>query len=226
MQGDTANLNPQFEKKTDIIIERIEELINNFKYREGPDLYFYRKTIGLRRAKNINELFDDSEDRFIELLYATLVSWDMNSRGAKMAYFDEFKQSILGCSSRFSELSTYVLDKLAEEEFRNVKKLLSGIYSNLNLMKTSGRLVSNSKVMHFILPDLVMPMDREHTLKFFFGNTGESPSKFLDIMDCAYHIARKVDLRSYLDTKWHQSIAKVIDSAIISFMNPKYNIRK
>ena len=27
-----------------------------------------------------------------ELLYATLVSWDMNCRGAKMKYFNEFKK--------------------------------------------------------------------------------------------------------------------------------------
>lgn len=67
--------------------------------------------------KTIDELFDDDEDRFIELLYATLVSWDMNSRGAKMEYFDGFKQSILSCGTRFSELSTLVLDKLSEEEF-------------------------------------------------------------------------------------------------------------
>jgi len=91
-------------------------------------------------------------------------------------------------------------------------------------MKTSGRLVSNSKVMHFVLPDLVMPMDRENTLRFFFGNTGESPSRFLDIMDCSYHVARKIDLRRFLDKKWNQSITKVVDNAIISAMNSKYNI--
>jgi hypothetical protein len=217
---------PRLEKKVGTLIGSISGLINNFAYREGPDLYFYRKTIRVRRAKNLIELLDDSEDRFIELLYATLVSWDMNSRGAKMAYFDEFKQSILGCKSRFAKLSTHVLDELSYEEFGSVKELLSSIYSDLNLMKTDGRLVSNSKIMHFILPDLVMPMDRENTLRFFFGNTGESPSKFMDIMDCAYHIARKVDLRRFLDTKWNQSIAKVIDNAIMSFMNRKYNIQK
>jgi hypothetical protein len=219
-------MNPKFEKSVERLIVNIPELIGNFRYREGPDLYFYRRTIGLRRAKNIDELLDDDEDRFIELLYATLVSWDMNSRGAKMEYFDAFKQSILGCKARFSELSTHVLDKLSEEEFGNAKRLLSVVYSNLNLMKTSGRLVSNSKVMHFILPDLVMPMDRENTLRFFFGNKGESPSKFLDIMECTYRIALRVDLRKFLNTEWNQSITKVIDNAIISSMNSKYNIRK
>jgi hypothetical protein len=219
-------MNLQLEERILKLIQNIDELMGRFKYREGPDLYFYRKTIDTRRKKGIEELFDDSEDRFVELLYATLVSWDMNSRGAKMEYFDEFKQSALSCRRRFSDLSAHVLDKLSDDEFQNTKRLLSDLYSSLNLMKTSGRLVSNSKIMHFILPDLVMPMDREHTLKFFFDNTGESQSRFLKIMDCAYKVSREVDLRRFLDRTWNQSITKVIDNAIISYMDSKYNIQK
>jgi hypothetical protein len=103
---------------------------------------------------------------------------------------------------------------------------MSEVYGDLNLMETGGRLVSNSKTMHFMLPDLVMPMDRQNTLNFFYGNTGESPEKFMDIMDCAYQVAQRSDLRRYLDKKWNQSIPKVIDNAIISRMDAKYNIRR
>jgi hypothetical protein len=218
-------MDSRLEQKIKELIESMPKLLKNFKYREGPDLYFYKRTTSLRREKPLAELFDDEEDRYIELIYATLVSWDMNSRGAKMKYFDEFKSSILYNKKRFLELSTYILDGLQEKEFEEAKRLCEIIYSNLDVMKSSGKLVSNSKTMHFILPDLIMPMDRQNTLNFFFGNTGESKHKFLKILECSYDIAKKVNLRQFLDNKWNQSITKAIDNAIISHMSPKYAIR-
>ena len=73
---------------------RISEI--NQRYRTGPDLYFYKRVIHLRgRSINIESFLQ--ENYHIEILYATLVSWDMNSRAAKMKYFDEFKSNILLC---------------------------------------------------------------------------------------------------------------------------------
>lgn len=218
-------MRPKFEQKIRKVINNMPELIRNFRYREGPDLYFYQRTISLRREKSLVDLFDLETDRYLELIYATLVSWDMNTRGAKMEYFDQFKSSILHNEEGFLDLSTSILDDLSEKEVGEVKKLCGMIYSDLHVMKSSGKLVSNSKTMHFMLPDLVMPMDGQNTLNFFFGNTSESKTKFLDILECSYHIARKVDLRQFLDKEWNLSITKVIDNAIISYMSPKYNIQ-
>ena len=68
-----------------------------------------------------------------------------------------------------------------------------------------------------------MPMDRQNTLRFFFGNTNESESYFLKIFGYSYEIAKKIDLRQFLDKTWNLSVPKVIDNAIISKMSPKYN---
>lgn len=86
---------PKLERRIKYLFENLPELIRNFQYRKGPDLYFYQKTIALRRRNLLVELFDDKTDRFLELIYATLASWNMNTRGAKMKYFDGFKSSIL-----------------------------------------------------------------------------------------------------------------------------------
>ena len=90
-------------------------------------------------------------------------------------------------------------------------------------MKSGAKLISNSKVMHYILPDLVMPMDGQNTLEFFFGNQNETKDKFLTILTCSREISQKTNLTEFLDNGWHQSIPKVIDNAILSFENPKYN---
>jgi len=96
----------------------------------------------------------------------------------------------------------------------------------MHVMKSSGKLVSNSKTMHFIIPDLVMPMDPQNTLNFFFRNTGESKSRFLTVFERSYQIAKAIDLGPFLDEEWNLSKPKVIDNAIISYMSPKYNIER
>jgi len=83
------------------IKNRISEI--NKRYRTGPDLYFYKKIFQLRsEAANIDSFL--ISDYNIEMLYATLVAWDMNSRGAKMKYFDDFKKNILSCLSHLKEI--------------------------------------------------------------------------------------------------------------------------
>ena len=212
------------QKKINELVGKIPELIKNFDYRKGPDLYFYKKTMELRRNKRLSELFTEP-DRYLELIYATLVAWNMNSRGAKMKYFDEFKSSILDNKERFWQMSSYRIETLPSGAFGEVKTLCGEIYDNMHVMVSGGRLVSNSKVMHFILPDLVMPMDRQNTLNFFFGNTNESKSNFVKILSYSHEIAQRIDLSQFLDDEWNLSIPKVIDNAIISQVNLKYNKR-
>lgn len=220
-QGSCRFVNPKFEKKIRFLIEHIPELIQKLKWEKGPGLYFYQRTLALRRGKPLNELFDDRGDRYVELIYATLASWNMNSRAARMKYFDQFKSSILDSRSDFLDLSEQALDTLTEEEFTDIKSDLVKIYSKLDLMNSGGRLVANSKTMHFILPDLVMPIDRENTLKFFFGYTTESETMFPKILECSYRVTRKLNLRKLLDKEWNLNITKVIDNAIIEARRQK-----
>jgi len=210
------------EKKIDELVRRIPELIRNFDYRKGPDLYFYKRIMKMRRSRHLNELLGEP-DGYLELIYATLVAWDTNSHGAKMKYFDEFRSSILENKERFLQLSSIRLESLPTGAFGEAKMICGEIYDNMHLMISRGRLVSNSKVMHFLLPDLVMPMDRQNTLNFFFGNTNESKSNFMKILTCSYDIAKRIDLSHFLDNEWNQSIPKIIDNAIISRESPKYN---
>ena len=212
------------DKKIDELVRRIPELIKNFDYRKGPDLYFYKRCIGVRRTKHLSELLEEP-DGYLELIYATLVAWDMNSRGAKMKYFDDFRSSILENKERFLQLSTLRLETLSAGAFGEAKMICSEIYDNMHLMISGGRLVSNSKTMHFLLPDLIMPMDRQNTLNFFFGYTNESKSNFMKVLTCSYEIAKRIDLSPFLDSEWNQSIPKIIDNAIISSESPKYNKR-
>ena len=204
------------EKKADNIIKTIRERIGtiNQLYRSGPDLYFYKRILFLRNnSQDISSFLKN--DYHLEIAYATLVSWDMNSRGAKMKYFDDFKSNILSCLKHFVELDKIKQIRNNDDEL-NLTTLLWAIYRKLNLMKTGGCLVSNSKLLHFLFPSLLMPMDRQNTLQFFYGNTGESETKYFEILELSNEIMRSpLDWNSYLDIGWNSTIPKIIDNAII-----------
>lgn len=202
------------DEKIDSICQVIKTRISdiNISYRKGPDLYFYRRVFALRQTSSITEFLSNNYN--VEILYATLVSWDMNSRAAKMKYFDEFKKSLHENIDNFKEI-----DSIYPNGYDNKTELiekLGNIYDNLSLMNTSCRLVSNSKVLHFLFPKLLMPMDGSNTLEYFYNNTGESKKKYLEIMEiCIEIMQRPYDWTMHLDDIWNTTIPKMIDNAVI-----------
>jgi len=207
----------KFRAIRDILFKQEDLVAFNKRYRQGPDLYFYKRVIDINnKSKSIEDFLGN--DYHIELLYATLVSWDMNSRGAKMEYFDKFKKSIL-----MQKDSLKLLWKKKIAAVTDVEKTLNTvaeIYDNLHLMKTGGRLVSNSKVLHYILPDLLMPMDRQNTLVYFYKYTTESRQKYLNIIRGSFEMVNDIgrDAEYYLDAEWNRTIPKTIDNAILMKM--------
>jgi len=211
-------------EKINILVSESSELIKKFNewgYRKGPDLYFYKKLMTLVKNKRIEELIDDAN--FIEVVYATLTSFDMNARGAKIKYFDEFYENITNCKDQFVELAEFKLESLSEKELEIVKNKLSKLFEKLDIMISKGKIVSRSKLMHFLLPKLVMPIDRQNTLRFFYGSMEEvKPQlKFLEIFEVSWNVAKRVNLSTFLDDNWNQTIPKVIDNMIIAKMSLK-----
>jgi len=207
----------RMESKIKDIVENLPSWINRFKqdgYRGGQSLYFYQKVVEQRREKPLDVLLVKG-GLFIERMYATLASWDMNTRSARMKDFDDFEHSLLNNKKQLSSLASFQIDTIPGEAAAGVKRSLGDLYDELELMKSGGRLVANSKALHFLLPNLVMPMDRNNILRFFFNNTTESKNKFLKIFDCTCEVAKRVDLKSYFDHRWNLTITKVIDNAII-----------
>lgn len=206
----------KFQAIVDTMSTRIQEI--NERYRKGPSLYFYKRITALRRQHNsIESLLSD--DYALEILYATLVSWDMNSRGAKMKYFDDFKNSLLSAKRELFELENCVLT-FNPNSAQRILICLRQAFSELTLMETGGRLVSNSKCLHFLFPSVCMPMDRTNTLKYLYGNTNESENKYVEITEFSFEVMRATNnCRQFVDELWNTSIPKMIDNSIILLMN-------
>lgn len=207
-----SNRRRTLEAVTEIITSKIAQI--NVAYRGGPSFYFYHRILDLRRQQRTVGAFLAS-NTCIEILYATLVSWDMNGRGAVMKDYDDFRNNLQGNVDYFQAVET-VADGFTWENRLPVVHALSNLYDRLSLMQTNGRLVSNSKVLHFVFPTLCPPMDKTSTLKKLYGHTAESKNKFLEVLEFSYDTISGIrNPQQYLDNQWNTSEAKLVDNAII-----------
>jgi hypothetical protein len=184
------------------------------EFEAGPVLYFYERALDLRRQNPSVSSFLAS-DTCIEIIYAALVSWDMNSRGAKLKDYLDFKKALQGNIAAFQALESAA----AAFTWINrgaVVRSISALYNSLSLMKTSGRLVSNAKCLHYVFPDLCLPMDRANTLQKLYGNTYESAARFLEVLEFCYDaLAGIQNPQQYVHGSWNTCPTKLVDNAII-----------
>jgi hypothetical protein len=219
-KGDITSTKPKkndtndWNDKKGQIISTIKKRVPQFDslYRKGPSLYFYKRAIQLRqKSKNIKAFLKN--DYNLEILYATLVSWDMNSRGAKMKEFTAFKKSLLDCIPEF---------EIIEEntDMNTIFQILEKTFEKLHVMEGKSKLVSNSKMLHFLFPHLFMPMDGKNTLYYFYNNTNESVKKYISIIKFSNEIMKEsIDWNSYLNNGWNTTPPKIIDNAILLCVN-------
>lgn len=178
-----------------------------------PGLYLY------------NFIYDFSyeekfESNFIELVYAILWAWNMNSRAAKLEELPKFKKSIIENRKYLDSIKNCQL-----KDFSAIRdgESLKGIFENWNLCKQKAKLVTYSKTLHFFLPDLFVPIDRTYTIQFFKGNgevgeIGKQYKMFCDFHTQFANFVNAKNLSGYIDSKLNRSIPKIIDNVIIGYI--------
>jgi hypothetical protein len=164
------------------LIARFEDHLERFQTEEPftePSLYFHQKTrcmldrarlLGDCDAQAVASCIDD--DSFLESLYATLTAWGldrMGPLGPKLVNFKEFAATFRHHREPICELSSHRLDLLRDNEVAMVAGNIWGLIAELKIGKARKKIVSGSKALHHLLPDLVPPIDNAYTLKFFFG---------------------------------------------------------
>lgn len=200
----------------------------------GPSLHFHNRALAEREA-------DFLGDRHLEMIYATLTAWGMHRMGetkTKMVDFDEFKKTILSQKKTFFELNELKIEKIKNEDLINVVSTINTICFNLKSSVSNSLIVGNSKTIAHILPNLVPPIDRQYTIRFFttepttfldsngkfkplpnFKNTEES--EYLNhIMFKAYdfinHIKSDPEIR--IEKPFNTSLPKIFDNLIVTYI--------
>jgi hypothetical protein len=203
--------------------ERIVESLEQTKmfYRQyDPGWYLYRKIV------SESEISAKFSKPFIELIYVTLAAWNMNSRGAKLADWDTFRSSIVQHKRLFVELANHRIDRLSEKQLEDLlKSNIKKLFFNLTLVaEAKPRLVTYSKTIHFMLPKLLVPIDRKYTLNYFYkhGNVPRSIERqfelFCEIQMEFRRFCAKVPLGQFRDRIWNANIPKTMDNIIIGYL--------
>lgn len=201
----------------------------NDAFREiSPSIYLYRKIIEKHKV-DVPYLELLKDDEFLELVYVTLIAWNMNQRRAKLVSFDEFKDSIVKNKLSLHELHTCHLSHLSDDDLPSILDKLEKLFSGMHVMQSKSRIVGVSKTLHFLLPNLVMPIDRTYTLNFFYGydkcgqDVSDEFKTFKDVFEKVLKIAKKLNLSEKdiekLDDgrNWNTSVPKLVDNAIIGY---------
>ena len=194
------------------------------KYRKNdPGRYLYR--LFFQRYSN-SDIFTEE---YLELVYIILVARGMRSRGAILSEFETFKKSILTNESSIKSLKGFRIELVNEENYEWLIEKQKELYDNLELTEgCKSKLVTFSKTMHFLLPNLIVPMDRTYTMKYFLGYTTFSGNneKMFELYKSIYiefvtFSGEHPELSKHLNTDWNQNIPKIMDNLIIGHILKK-----
>ena len=102
---------------------------------------------------------------------------------------------------------------------------LWNIISNFGIVTNNATVVSGTKALHHIHPDLVVPVDRAYTQKFFEWQKPEFQYRQAKVFRTSFtsfvRIAKTMELAKYQDDGWCSSNTKIIDNAIVGFVRLK-----
>ena len=218
----------RMDKRVDELIRGFSGFVHTFNKRErftGPTVYFHCRTLERLQAHgSAKEALED--DGFLESLYATLASWGMHRmgrRGARMVNFDAFKASLLSQLKRIEDLENLKLTRVPAGEVLSRTRELWRIISSLRIGKGETKIVIGTKAMHHLIPELVPPIDRHYTLRFFFENTTLNQGDkiaFAEVFPRFHRIATTCgkEIASLIGVgAMSTSSTKVIDNAIVGY---------
>jgi len=197
-------------------------------------------------AELYNQILQSSRNNFandelIEQVYKMLAAFGMDNQQAKLSDLPDFKQLIQEHATTiqlFAHLKLEVVKK-TDDSF---KETMSSLFCNLaGLTKTKLSLVTFAKAMHFLLPNLFMPIDHKYTLQFFYTDPPYKKKEYvryymIDTLDkqkqCFHQVFEQFRqfaqkhhalLTAQVDScsLWNRNIAKVIDNIVIAYVSEK-----
>jgi DNA-binding MarR family transcriptional regulator len=218
------------QSRVDDLIAGFSSYVSVFEASEafpGPSLYFHERAIERRRMHDdAVSLFAD--EQFLEYVYAMLPAWGMHRMGkqaAKVGPFDAMVGSLRACCADIERLWPCRITSVAPHEVHALSEDVWEVLSRLRVSTSATRIVAGSKALHHVLPDLVPPIDRQYTFRFFTGQLNVSRGDRAAFLEWFPHFCRigrecgsEIDAIVARGGFMATGPAKVIDNAIMGFM--------
>jgi hypothetical protein len=164
---------------------------------------------------------------FCQNLYRTLQAWGIGQRGSRLVSRESFEEAVAVAAPEIARLDGAAIDDPSLDVAGTAAQLWSVIHS-LAIVENKANLVPATKALHHLLPDLVVPMDREYTRTFFglhapefqgHGRIDGQRSVFTRMFCELARIGRATNPKSYVSAErpWRTSRTKVLDNALVGF---------
>jgi hypothetical protein len=209
---------------TDVLVQHFPKWLAYYDahgpFRKPEQLNSHRRTIELRfRWGSAAAAIED--DNFLESLYRTLQAWGIGMRASRLKPFDDFCRILRRLGDAIANFETTTLDDPGLQIGTTAEALWS-VIEKVSIVENAAVVVSATKTLHHILPDLVVPIDREYT-KMFFGwhnpkfQYGQREC-FVEALVVFANIAQAVHPAQYVGAGWRSSRTKVIDNAVVGLI--------
>jgi len=187
-----------------------------------PAIYFHQKALEWQQKKFLG-------NRHLEYIYATLTAWGMQrpgTRGATMSAFDDFKKSILAVKQPLFEWKDLHIETIDYLRFNEILSDLTNVCFSIKATASNKtRIVSGSKTLAHILPNLVCPIDKRYTLPFFdahLGNIKDERKFFEEVMETMWNFYHNPQVIKsipvpLLSTPFFESYPKIFDNLVIAY---------
>lgn len=171
-----------------------------------------------RKLGSASAAIDD--DEFCQSLRVTLEAWGLGRRGSNLVSSRQFRQALQERREDIVRLD----GALIEDDTLKADLIAGAIWSlieNLGIVDNTAKIVAGSKALHHLLPDLIVPMDRQWT-RAFFGWTQADPQSnqertFRRTYLAYVRVARLVQPQQYVRSGWRTSSTKILDNAVIGY---------
>lgn len=180
----------------------------------------HAQTIRLRRDLSTVSaaLFDDS---FISSLHSTLRSWGIGKRASRLAPITEFARVLRSHEPQLRPLNSLSIQDPDLDIDMAIDHLWRFI-DTTKIVENRAKVVAATKTLHHLLPDLVPPMDREWTGRFFEWSLNDFQGRQHQIFEEGYRVFHDIAVRTqpsrYVAEGWRTSTTKLLDNAVIGYM--------
>ena len=201
----------------------------------GPSVYFHQEAI---KAARDEKLF--LEKRHKEMIYAMLPAWGMHHTGnhsVKTVNYKIFENEIKKISGKCDELKHKTILTATDTDVCKIVDLII----ELNVSEANTRLVSSSKTLHHILPNLIPPIDRAYSVRFMRQSVFNTNTIQLSSLKSEKNLAKtfieemkvfiekhEVPMKKYVKKtfdsshpNFNTSLPKLFDNLIVAFIRDK-----
>lgn len=161
-------------------------------FRKSGQLEWHRKTID-RRLGLGSGAAAVRDPLFLKSLYATLQAWGIGSRESKIRPYEAFAAELRRHQRSIEALEAASIDD-EQLDVLKVSEELWALLGGLMIVENKAKVVSGTKALHHILPNLVVPMDRKYTQVFFGWQNPKfqygQRECFIEAFEAFVHVAR------------------------------------